>query len=102
MGGEGRLHATISVDGSVTTIPLPASGELTIGRTSSCGLAIPHGSVSRHHATLRLSPLSIVDVGSRNGTQVNGQPIANNVPTSLAVGASIQIGQAAILIHASS
>jgi DNA-binding NtrC family response regulator len=100
-GGDTRLQATISVDGEVTNAQLPDSGEVTIGRASTCDLVISHGSVSRHHATLHLSPLEIVDVGSRNGTKVRGQRLSRGVPTPLIIGEAIQLGEAAILIHAS-
>ncbi|MGE5185211.1 MAG: sigma 54-interacting transcriptional regulator [Acidobacteriota bacterium] len=101
-GGDTRLHATVSVDGAVTTAQLPQDGEVTIGRASTCDLVVAHGSVSRHHATLHLSPLEIVDVGSRNGTRVRGRRLSRGVPTSLAIGEAIRLGEAAILIHASS
>ncbi len=101
-GGGTRLHATISVDGTVTTALLPEDGEVTIGRSATCDLVVAHGSVSRHHATLHLSPLEIVDVGSRNGTKVRGQRLSRGVPTSLAIGEAVALGEAAILIHASS
>ena len=97
-----RLHATISVDGIVTTAQLPDTGEVTIGRSSTCDLVVSHASVSRHHATLRTSPLAIVDVGSRNGTKVRGQRLSRGVLAPLGIGEAIQVGEAAILIHSSS
>jgi two-component system, NtrC family, response regulator AtoC len=95
-----RLCALISVDGIVTSKVLPDSGDVTIGRGSSCDLIVPHPSVSRHHATLSVSPLAIFDVGSRNGTRVRG--IAITQPTPLVIGEAIQIGEAAILLQPSS
>ncbi len=97
--GGTRLQAVISVNGTVTTKLLPPSGELSIGRSSSCALEIRHVSVSRHHATLRLSPLEIIDGGSRNGTSVRGVPLTHGVPTALSVGDAIQVGEAAILLQ---
>jgi two-component system, NtrC family, response regulator AtoC len=97
-----RLQAVISVDGSVTTKLLPSSGEVTIGRSSSCDLVINHASVSRQHAMLRTSPLEIIDVGSRNGTSVRGTRLERGIPTAIAVGEAIQVGEASILIQTSS
>jgi pSer/pThr/pTyr-binding forkhead associated (FHA) protein len=97
-GGE-RIHATISVDGVVTTKLLPASGKVTIGRASTCDLVISHISVSRHHATLRMSPLQIVDEGSRNGTRIRGRTLASGTPTAIAPGDAIQLGDAAVLLQ---
>jgi DNA-binding NtrC family response regulator len=97
-----RLCAMLSIDGVVTWTPLPDSGDVTIGRGSTNELVIPHASVSRHHATLRMTPLEIVDVGSRNGTRVRGVAVEPQVPTSLTIGEAFQIGQAAVLIQPSS
>jgi ABC transport system ATP-binding/permease protein len=48
---------------------------LTIGRQPDNDVTIAHSSVSRHHA--RIAPVEgghwIVDLGSRNGTQLNGE-----------------------------
>jgi DNA-binding NtrC family response regulator/pSer/pThr/pTyr-binding forkhead associated (FHA) protein len=98
--GDTRLHATISVDGSVTTKLLPATGELSIGRGMTCELVVNHASVSRRHATLRLAPLEIIDEGSRNGTRLEGERLVPGVATSLEVGDVIVIGDAAIVLQA--
>ncbi|HTL34049.1 MAG TPA: sigma 54-interacting transcriptional regulator [Kofleriaceae bacterium] len=98
-GGGTRIHATISVDGTVTTKLLPESGELTVGRAASCDLVIPHASVSRHHATLRLAPFEIVDTGSRNGTRLHGKTLATGVAAPLVLGDAVEIGDVAILLQ---
>ena len=97
--GETRLHATVSVGGLVVTKLLPASGQVTIGRSPGSDLVIPHDSISRHHATLRMSPLEIIDAGSRNGTCVRGKAVTRGVPVPIAVGDGIQLGEAALLIQ---
>ena len=55
---------------------LPA-GESLIGRDRGCAVHIDADSVSRQHARLRLSDgeASIEDLGSKNGTWVNGERI---------------------------
>jgi DNA-binding NtrC family response regulator len=94
-----RLHAMITVEGAVAMKQLPAAGGLTIGRSPDCDLVIPHSSVSRRHATLTMSPLSIVDAGSRNGTRVHGKHVSRATPTSIEIGDAIQIGEATIVIQ---
>jgi ABC transport system ATP-binding/permease protein len=50
-------------------------GGITIGRLEDNDIAIPSNAVSRHHA--RITPVEgghwIVDLGSRNGTLLNGE-----------------------------
>jgi len=52
-----------------------AATEITIGRAVDCQWVIPSGAVSRRHAVLRRrgAELVVEDLGSSNGTMVNGQ-----------------------------
>ncbi len=96
---DSELCAQVSLDGGVTIHALPLGAMIDIGRATSCDLVIDHGSVSRHHAMLQVSPLQITDQNSRNGTRLRGQTLAPGVATSLAIGDAIQLGQATLLIH---
>ena len=53
------------------------NGSLSIGRSTSCDVAIADRFLSRQHARLFCSGDSwfVEDLGSRNGTFVNGQPV---------------------------
>lgn len=53
----------------------------TVGRDVTCEIMIPDRQVSRRHATFTPSPKGIVleDLGSKNGTHVNGQVLENSV-----------------------
>jgi len=94
-----QLCALVSIDGVVTTHLLPARGEIEIGRSTSCDLVVEHPSVSRHHVSLRLSPLSVTDLGSRNGTRLRGATLAPRIQTPLSIGEAVQVGQVTVLIH---
>jgi pSer/pThr/pTyr-binding forkhead associated (FHA) protein len=50
---------------------------LTIGRDPRNGIVIHDGAASRHHARITFAggSFSITDLGSTNGTLVNGKPI---------------------------
>jgi serine phosphatase RsbU (regulator of sigma subunit) len=65
---------------------------LSIGRSAQSDLSIPSLSLSRNHA--RISPdgrgYLLEDSGSRNGTYLNGRPVA--APTALADGDEIRVG----------
>jgi Nif-specific regulatory protein len=59
-----------------STIPLP-DGEITVGRETSNGIAVTDPSVSRKHCVVRNEQgiFQVRDLGSRNGTLVNGDAI---------------------------
>lgn len=84
----------IQLEGTVVqTIPLSAP-VLSIGRTPDNGLTLPHPMVSRRHAELRLQPegLILTDVGSSNGTFVEGARLLPHQPRLLTSGTVFQIG----------
>ncbi len=68
-------------------------GVVTLGRSQSARVLLDDSSVSAQHALLR--PIdgvwTIEDLGSRNGTLVNGRPISAAV--ELACGDSLQLGR---------
>ncbi len=80
---------------------VPAEGEpfvhelrgdsLVIGRAAGCDLALADPFLSRQHSRFfrRGERLFVEDLGSRNGTQVNGRPVHG--PTEVAPGDAIQI-----------
>jgi len=63
-----------------------AGDRLTVGRDPTNGLVLDHPAVSRFHAELTRTDgrLELRDLGSRNGTRVDGQPVraAALAPTS--------------------
>jgi pSer/pThr/pTyr-binding forkhead associated (FHA) protein len=63
-------------DGSRSTFPLPSSVTI-VGRRRDCDLRIPLLPVSKRHCELSLNKdtLKVRDLGSRNGTYINGKQI---------------------------
>ena len=57
--------------------PLQESGELVIGRSSELDMVLIEDMVSRKHAKISLAPgqVTIADLGSTNGTFVNGEKV---------------------------
>jgi DNA-binding NtrC family response regulator len=90
------------IDGAaLQVIPLATQGTITIGRASKCDVVIDSGSVSRHHANLILGPMdvSLEDVGSSNGTYVDGAKLANNKPSKITVGVPFLVGAVTLMVQ---
>lgn len=80
------------LSGSVTGKTFPLSGTVVVGRVAGVDLQVDDDSVSRKHAELTVSgrEVSVKDLGSANGTTVNGAPIAEE--TLLSPGDILQFG----------
>ncbi|MEO0602296.1 MAG: FHA domain-containing protein [Myxococcota bacterium] len=66
-----------------------------IGRSPSCDLQLDHPTVSAEHAVLfwEASSWQLRDLGSRNGTRVDGRPLEPGVPVRLEPDAVVQFGR---------
>jgi signal transduction histidine kinase len=73
---------------------------VVMGRGSGAGANLRANDISRRHA--RVFPqgdaFCIEDLGSTNGTFVNGAPVSVTEPTPIRVGDRIQLGESVILI----
>src|SRR4051794_37627406 len=86
-----RASVEIREGAEVRRIPLTAS-RAVIGRSPDAQIRLDNGSVSRHHAELSRDPFGrwwVRDLGSRNGTSVNGRRVTEQV---LAGGDMVQVG----------
>ena len=89
------VDLVVEESGTVRTVraPLPIS----IGRAPTASLVVADPQVSRLHARIDAAgdALEIRDLGSRNGTFVNAQPIDG--PTPLVAGDEIALGMTRIV-----
>lgn len=71
---------------------------VTIGRGLDNLVVLPHASVSRHHAQImsQANGIYIQDVGSSNGTSVNGEALS--APRRLGDGDHIQVGDVLLVL----
>lgn len=86
--------------GPTPGVVFPLEGEqLTIGRDSSNGVAINDAEVSRKHSRLTFQGGKYVidDLGSTNGTFVNGQRLAG--PVVLKAGDVVSLGEQIVLVY---
>jgi hypothetical protein len=69
-----------------------------LGRGTDCDLRLVDTGVSRHHAELRVEDgqVVLVDLGSTNGTLVNGQPVRR---VALTDGTSITLGRTTLVFR---
>ncbi len=67
----------IILDGSDKRFPLPPAGEVLVGSAAECAIRLAVADVSRRHAllTVRRGKISVLDLGSKNGTFVAGQRV---------------------------
>lgn len=75
--------------------------EVTMGRSPSCTIALEDAKVSRKHVRIAMvgGEARVSDLGSRNGTLVNGEKIEGEV--TLLPGDRLQVGDSTILFEPS-
>ncbi len=81
--GQTRVRAAIptftlrGVSGKTFGKVYPVHGSAVIGRHSDCDICLPLEEISRHHARIELTAegLYVEDMGSANGTFVNGNKV---------------------------
>jgi two-component system response regulator AtoC len=97
---SGQFELLIIINNLVSSFPLPASGEITIGRSRNADVQIVDPSVSREHARLTVSDtFAIADLGSANGTAIKGKPIAVGEEVELLLGEVVEVGTALLMIQ---
>jgi DNA-binding NtrC family response regulator len=98
--GEHRYLVVFDQE-SCSVFPLPHTGEVVIGRSDEVGLCLKTSSVSRRHAKIIMAngEARISDLGSQNGTHVNGELIAGS--RLLSCSDTISICDATLVFHSS-
>ncbi len=99
-GAPRRLDAPVAPGpGPATQRTFPLTSPLIIlGRGTDCDLRLVDQGVSRHHAEIRVEDgdVVLVDLGSTNGTFVNGQPIRR---VSLTDGTRVTLGRTTLVFR---
>jgi pSer/pThr/pTyr-binding forkhead associated (FHA) protein len=106
----GDAFLTLYLIDSNETLPLAGRNEYTLGRISEGQPILPdvdmspydayNMGVSRLHAAIKLNnqKINVVDLGSSNGTRVNGQKIMANVDYPLHNGDLLSLGRLKIQV----
>jgi predicted component of type VI protein secretion system len=92
--------ALVFKEGPLSGRRIEVDGELVVGREDA-GLTIDDEEISRRHAVLRASDggIEIEDLGSTNGTYVNGARIQS--ATRLAGGDTVKLGRSVLEVEGS-
>jgi len=92
------LVLTIQRPGAPAETAAFESAELVVGRREGVDIVLPDAAVSRRHARFfqREANWFVEDLGSRNGTKLNGAPVSG--VAMLAAGDSIRIGDTVLLM----
>jgi DNA-binding NtrC family response regulator len=97
---RGWLRAVVMRDAIVDTFALPESGLVSIGRMRANEICIDHAAVSRRHATLQIGHMvALVDLGSRNGTNLRGDKVPANTPVEVLPGDVIEFGPTMVVLQ---
>jgi two-component system response regulator AtoC len=95
-----RLRALAFWDGGSAWVDLEPGTSLSIGRGEGSGLRIVHPSVSRNHALLeRGECIEVEDLGSANGTRLDGRVLGAHERVVLRVGMLLEIGDAVVSLR---
>jgi|APLak6261679142_1056127.scaffolds.fasta_scaffold00021_29 pSer/pThr/pTyr-binding forkhead associated (FHA) protein len=88
--------------GAITGKTFSLSGTMTVGRVAGVDIQVDDDSVSRRHAELVVSgrEVTVKDLGSANGTTVNGAPISDD--TILSPGDIVQFGVVEVMFETGS
>jgi uncharacterized protein YegL len=75
-------------------LEISAPDKLTLGRVADNNIVIDDANVSSHHATLQATndAINVTDLGSTNGTKLNGTPLEANKTVSAKVGDTLEFG----------
>jgi pSer/pThr/pTyr-binding forkhead associated (FHA) protein len=108
---EGELTLRIEAQGSATPLLVNVLAETVIGRRDPTTSSVPevdltpYGGyqmgISRRHAAIRLlnKRLDVVDLGSRNGTYLNGERLKPHQPIALLDGDELRLGKIMLRIY---
>jgi hypothetical protein len=79
----------------------PYADRISIGRARNCDLVLRDPSVSKLHAHLREGGglLQVVDLGSQNGTKVNGADLSAHTPQPVKIGDQLIFGRVSGKLH---
>jgi DNA-binding NtrC family response regulator len=105
-GGRSRVdaapgrHLIVMGPAVFHTVPLPARGELIVGRGRGADVEIDEPRASRRHARLRIDEgVTLEDLGSVNGTRLRGRKLEPGKAVALGPGEAVAIGGLVLMVQ---
>lgn len=108
---EGEVNLRIEIEGAPTPVIVQVKDEVIIGRRDPTANIAPavdltaHGGyqmgISRHHARLNIQDqrLILTDLGSRNGTYLNGTKLESQSSSPINNGDEIRLGKIVMRVY---
>jgi two-component system response regulator AtoC len=94
-----ELVLSVVAPNLVTTFPLPAEGQVSLGRGPRPSIDLDDPSISRMHAILHVgAEFRVEDAGSTNGTRVSGRSLAPGESCVVALGEPVELGSVVVMI----
>lgn len=101
IGGSAGLKLLVATKTGASTVKLPTSGDVVIGRAADCHVRVDDPTVAEQHALLRIGPpMTLIDLGV-GATSVGNRPIEPGAARPLAVGMVVLLGAATLMVQAS-
>src|SRR6266498_1255492 len=92
------FHLLLMSPDAFLIIPLPESGQVTLGRSSDSTVKLEDRLASRKHAVLHVGAQFLIeDAGSANGTRVREEPLKPSQPVPIEPGEAIVIGATVLM-----
>ena len=94
-----RAYLLVFEGDSCRTVALPDEGELFIGRAPDCAVQVEDQGVSRKHVRLELRHglVRVSDLGSHNGTRLNGRLLGADVV--LSAGDTLTVSDCTLVLY---
>jgi DNA-binding NtrC family response regulator len=104
-GAAAGFHLLVMGPSVFATFPLPARGEVLVGRGDGADVRLEEARASRRHARLHLGvgdagvDIEIEDLGSANGTRVRGRRLEPRTRVRILAGEAIAVGALVLMVQ---
>jgi two-component system response regulator AtoC len=102
-GAATGLHLLVMGPKQFATFPLPARGEVIVGRGGGDGVDVKldDAKASRRHLRLIVGDaIEVEDLGSANGTRLHDRKLAARTPVRVLPGEAISVGSLVLMVQA--